>query len=263
MKRKKQNKKYGIFFLGVLFLCVAHSHSQVIIESDEEVEDIRISIDTSSSQNVNKSLFTAMGLSLLVPGGGEWYLQEKSRARAFFTAEALFWGGLLFSYLAQESYLQSSRSLASKYGGIDASGKGEGFLDVMTRYRSYQEIHHREDSYEQAQILSGVRDGNYDIPNISSNHWDFGSPLVEENTRNWNEFKQSFKSYGYAKVAVTWFIGGLVLGRALSALHTLHLYRTTSVRDIATANESFSFPNWQVTPWVGVQSSGLQLTVGW
>ncbi len=203
-------------------------------------DDFVVEIDTAQSKNVGKSLTLALGLSALVPGSGEFYLEEKKASKIFFLTEVGMWGALWFSYLARESYLQSARNYAREYAGLKKTDADADFLSVLTKYRSYQEIHHCKCSYEHDQILSGKRDGDYDIPATEENYWNFGSAAVPENTENWKTFIHTTKAYGRAKVAVTWAVGGLLLGRLASLINTLHVYRTTSVKGLAEGNNNLS-----------------------
>ncbi|MBF0430979.1 MAG: hypothetical protein HQK83_06845 [Fibrobacteria bacterium] len=214
---------------------VTLSSGQIQVEDSTFSNDFVIEIDTGQSKNIGKSLTLALGFSLLAPGSGEYYLRDKKKAKLFALFEVGFWSALYFSWMAKQAYLESARQYAWEYAGIDATDKDEQFLSTMTRYRSYKEIHHRKDSYESIQILSGKREQDYDIPASEENYWDFGSAAIPENTNNWNQFIDATKAYGRADVALTWAIGGLILGRVLSFINTLHLYRTTSVKGLTQA----------------------------
>ncbi len=259
--------------IGFLFLfCLSHySYSQIEIDSDNDADDFVVSIDTTQSENVGKSLSLAMLFSAALPGGGEYYLKSKETAKKFILLEVGFWGGLAFSIMARESYLQSAKSSAAIFGGVKTDNFDEKFLTAMTQYRSYREVHHRKDSYEQTQILSGVRDGDYDLPQGEEYYWDFGTPLIQENTDNWNQFIESTKSYGRAKEAVKWAIGGLLLGRVVSILHTLQVYRKTSVKGFASHKKATTSQqqiaqktkdiHWNVLTVSGLDGLGVNLYV--
>ncbi len=220
--------------------------------ADSNQQELTIEIDPAQSRNAHKSLPLAMLYSVALPGAGEWYLQEKSSAKVFLLAEAGFWASLYVAFLAKDSYLQSARNYASEFAGIDASGKSQGFLETMANYRSYQEKQHRQDSYELAQILSGKRDGNYDIQAVPDNYWDFGTSANPENTRNWNTFQATLRYYRASKVAVSFALGALALNRVVSVANTLHVFKKTSARNLSL----------NVWPEFGPGLAGATVTAG-
>ncbi len=213
--------------------------------------DLVIEVDPKQSRNAHKSLPLAMLLSAVLPGTGEYYLEDKGHAKAFLLVEAGFWASLYVAFVAQDSYLQSARNYASDFAGIDAGGKGEGFLNTMASYRSYQEKQHRQDSYELSQILSGKRDRDYDIPMTAANDWDFGSASNPQNTRNWNTFQSTLRYYRASKVAVSFAVGALAFDRLLSLANTLHVYKRTSAKGLSL----------RVLPEFGPESAGTRLSV--
>jgi hypothetical protein len=213
--------------------------------------DLVIEVDPKQSRNAHKSLPLAMLFSVALPGTGEYYLEDKGHAKAFLLVEAGFWASLYVSFVAKESYLQSARNYASEYAGINAGGKGEGFLNTMASYRSYQEKQHRQDSYELSQILSGKRDRDYDIPMTPENDWDFGSSSNPQNTRNWKTFQSTLRYYRASKVAVSFAVGALALNRILSLANTLHVYKRTSAKGLSL----------QVIPEFGPESAGTRLSL--
>jgi hypothetical protein len=210
-----------------------------------------IEVDKSLGKNADKQLVWALLATAVLPGSGEVYLREPKQGRGFLLAEVGFWGVFFMSLWSQDAYLQSARNQASEYAGIDASHKGVGFLNTMSEYRSYLEKEHRNDSYELAQILSGKRHGNYDIPANSENFWDFGSSNTPENTQHWKSFQSSLRYYRASKVVFTFAVGGLALNRVVALAHTLRLYRRT-------ANQGVS---WQAFPILDADRAGGQLAV--
>lgn len=213
--------------------------------------EITIEVDEGQSRNRGKSLPLAMLFSAALPGTGEYYLEEKGKAKAFLLVEAGFWASLYVAFLAKSSYLQSARNQASQYAGIDAGDKGEKFLETMALYRSYREKQHRQDSYELAQILDRKREQDYDIPPLPENDWDFGSSANPENTRNWREFQGSLRYYRASKVAMSFAIGALALNRLGSMVNTLQTYKRTSSKGLG----------WEFTPDLGPDYAGTRLTV--
>ena len=214
-------------------------------------DDLTIEVDPGQSRNREKSLPLAMFLSAALPGTGEYYLHEKGNAKTFLLTEAGFWASLYVAFVARESYLSSARNYASDYAGIDASEKSPAFLETMATYRSYQEKQHRQDSYELAQVLSGKRDRDYDIPPAEENYWDFGSSVNPGNTANWRNFQSSLRYYRASKVAISFAFGALALNRLASLANTLRVYKGTSARGLGM----------DITPEIGPDYTGTRVTV--
>lgn len=214
-------------------------------------DDITVEVDPTQSVNKDRSLALAMLYSATLPGAGEFYLRERTNAKAFLLAEAGFWASLYVAFLARESYLTSARNYASEYAGIDASGKSAAFLETMATFRSYQEKQHRQDSYELAQILSGKRDRDYPIKPTEANYWDFGSSANPGNTDNWKTFQSTLRYYRASKVAMSFAIGALALNRLASLANTLRVYKGTSAQGLGL----------NVTPEFGPESVGSRLSL--
>ena len=215
-------------------------------------DEVTIEVDPGQSRNKDKSLALAMLLSATLPGSGEFYLNEKGNAKAFLLTEAGFWATLYVAYMVRNSYLSSARGYASEYAGIDASSKSPNFLETMGNFRSYQEKQHRQDSYELSQILSGKRDRKYDIPDLESNYWDFGSSVNPENTGHWRTFQQTLRYYRTSKVAISFAIGALALNRLASLANTLRVYKNTSSRGLGL----------EVFPEIGPDHTGARVSLG-
>lgn len=215
---------FAIFVLWLVGSAIAQPES-----------DFTINIDTSQSVNQHKSLGVALTLSGLMPGMGQWYLQEKTSAKAYALTDVGVWVGLGISMLAMNAYLDAAQHYGRAYAGLPAGERSVHFLNTMAQYRSYREISNRRDSYEHAQVLAGLSPEEYSIAANPENYWDFGSAANPQNTEHWNAFNESLKSYGYAKVMRSWMVGGLVMGRIVSFFHTLQFYRKTAVRGLGAA----------------------------
>jgi hypothetical protein len=188
--------------------------------------EFTIEADTARGKNAEKSLALALAASAVLPGTGQYYLDDASSARAFWLAEAGFWASLFISSKIKGDQLQSARGYASQYAGADADGQGEAYLERLAVFRSYHEKEHRQDSYELSQVLSGE-------PLDVMPDWDFGSSANPENTARWKEYQSIMRHYRGAKVAMSFAVGALVLNRAASLAHTLRLYRRTSGKGLS------------------------------
>lgn len=228
--------------LFLIWVSLAWSFSQ-------PTPDFTISIDTTQSKNVGKSLGIALGLSAVLPGAGEWYLSDSRSAKTLVLIDVGVWAGVWISLTAMDTYLTSAQSYASQYAGLEGKGKSIDFLTTMSIYRSYQEKQNRQDSYEFNQNLAGKPPSEWDIAPNPENYWDFGTPLDPQNTKNWRAFRESVKMYGRAKVVRNWMVGGLIVGRMFSFFNTLNLYRSTSVQGLSSHEVPESHPQFT---WVSL-----------
>jgi hypothetical protein len=211
-----------------------------------------VEVDHGLARNADKNLALALLGSALLPGTGEIYLRQANQGKPFMLVEAGFWATFLIAWWSSDSYLQSARNQASEFAGLDAANKSEKFLNTMSDYRSYLEKEHRNDSYELAQILSGKRDGKYDIAATPENYWDFGSSNTPENTRHWKTFQSTLRYYRASKIALTFAVGGLAMNRIVALAHTLRLYRHTTTKGLS----------WQALPEIGPDWAGGRLVYG-
>lgn len=85
------------------------------------------------------STLKAVGLSVLLPGTGHWYLGRRSRAKTFFGIEAVGWtsfvGYLWFANQREKDYV----NYAVAHAGVDPTGKDEQFWRSLTFYANRDE----------------------------------------------------------------------------------------------------------------------------
>ena len=97
---------------------------------ETEKETGRVESDQSG-----KSRWKAIALSALIPGGGEYYLGYKKRARMFFVAEALTIVGYA-SFKLHASWKEDDMArYASTYAGASLEGKSNLYVDMLGFYR--------------------------------------------------------------------------------------------------------------------------------
>jgi hypothetical protein len=114
--------------------------SQNLEENQEpEIEEFIINEDLFHSEPQKKSLSKAIFLSLLVPGGGEYYVGSKTRARIFMGVEASLWASFFgfrtYGAWAKEDY----KSYAAVHAGVDLRGKSDEFFEDVNFYVSRDE----------------------------------------------------------------------------------------------------------------------------
>ncbi len=78
-----------------------------------------------------KSVGTALMLSLLLPGTGEYYAGETTQARFFWGVEIAAWGALLFNNSYYNSLRSDYQAWAGVHAGVSASGKDDQYwIDI-------------------------------------------------------------------------------------------------------------------------------------
>lgn len=239
---------YPRFFIAFLLL-VGWAHSQIVI-----------SVDSSVTRNVNKSLWGALAFSAVLPGSGQAYLGEGARMRRFAWADAAFWMVCLGSYRVGEQQLSSARDYAVRHAGAVGAPRQADFLDVMANYRSRAGVQFQnsnpdnDEDYNQALIRAG-RSVDSEYPNEPGYQWDWGSSDNPETTQRMETYNNMLRNYRISRIFYQISIGALVLNRAVAMFDVLRIYRATSASGFAKSNVQL-LPVW--APGV----NGAQVLVG-
>jgi len=86
-----------------------------------------------------KSTTKAMLLSLLLPGAGELYAENKTRSRIFLGLEGSIWSGF-FAFRTYGSWKKRDyKGFASLHAGVNLEGKSDDFFEDITYYDSRDE----------------------------------------------------------------------------------------------------------------------------
>jgi hypothetical protein len=121
----------------------------------------------ASETTGRKSSFLAAGLSLLVPGGGQFYLGEKNRAGVYFGIEVVSWG----TFVAFRTYANWKEddyyAFAALHADADVSGKPESYMEDLTYYDNVYEFNEW--------ALWDTRDPSQMYPTTDEWFWDWDS----------------------------------------------------------------------------------------
>ena len=234
--------------LSILLILISalHSHSQTVISVDENL-----------SSNKDKSLALAIAASAVLPGAGHFYLDNKSRAAAFFWVDAALWLSAGITWFYADNQLKNARGYAVKYAGAEGAPKNLNFLTLMGNYRSrdgslYQNSSpDNNEDYNQAMIRAGLPvDAEY--PYAYGYIWDWGSSDNPETTARMENYNEMLKRHRIAKIAFQVSLGAMALNRVLAVLDALRIYRRTSanfsqlhITPIATCKHSGIFVNYE------------------
>lgn len=120
------------------------------------------------------STWKAVGLSVLLPGSGHWYLGNRNRAKVFFGIEAAGWGSfagfLWFSNQREKDY----QNYAVARAGVYALGKDEQFWRSLTFYEN-------RDEYNKLGPITSANNPFY--PEDASYNWQWDSPASQAQYR--------------------------------------------------------------------------------
>jgi hypothetical protein len=143
-------------------------------------DEIQAPLDTQDKGKV--SALKAVGLSVLLPGSGHWYLGSRNRAKVFFGIEAAGWtsfaGFLWYSNQREGDY----QNYAVVHAGADPAGKDEQFWRSLTFYEN-------RDEYNKIGRVTNLANPFY--PEIAYYNWQWDSP---ESMQAYREMRNSSKT---------------------------------------------------------------------
>ncbi|MFQ6008301.1 MAG: hypothetical protein ACE5K8_05040 [Candidatus Zixiibacteriota bacterium] len=153
-----------------------------------------------------KSVFKAGLYSALLPGAGQYYLDRKSKARVFFTVEALSWIGFAafrtYGGWKKDDFIR----FANDRAGADLWNKDDEFLDMVGFYNDIDEYNSLGRIYDP--------DRSY-LEDNESNHWRWQS---ESDRAIYRHLKnQSREAYRRSE----FMIGLAVLNRVISIIDVI------------------------------------------
>jgi len=188
-----------------------------------------ITVDTAATTGGHSTL-SAVGLSLLLPGAGHTWAGYQGRAPAYHALDLLGWAALFISWQYGNGALASAAEIADRYAGASlGSSPDPALLSLMRSYRSRRPVGGRQDSYDQAQILSGLST-TAQFPDDAAHGWDWGSPENPANNLHLQEFENQYRRWRASQVALYSSAGTLVVLRLVAALDILRLEKSSAAK---------------------------------
>ncbi len=153
-----------------------------------------------------KSRFKAALYSLLVPGGGQYYLGKRRTARYFFAAEALTWVGYL-SFRTYGSWKKNDYiDYAAQYANAQLEGKDDDFLAWVGFYENIRDFN----TFGRV----GDPDRAY-LPDTPENHWEWQVPADRQAYRDLrNRSKEAYRKADF-------MIGVAIVNRVISVIDAI------------------------------------------
>lgn len=191
---------------------------------------IAIGMDTTGRSRTGRSTWTAVGLTLLLPGSGHRYLGHKTGAAVWMTTDLVNWSALLVAARMGSLYLEDATEIANRHAGASLSADADpAFLEVVRDWRSRRPVEGRRDSYDEALLQQGLATDSR-FPNDDAHDWDWGSPENPENNRNIGRFEDALKGYRTSRVVLSYAAGALLLSRTVAVADILRIRRKSASR---------------------------------
>jgi hypothetical protein len=150
-----------------------------------------------------KSRFLALGLSLLLPGAGQYYTDHKSKTGIFGSAEAAIWGGFLglrqYGSWKKDDY----RAWAAYHAGADINDKSDLYFEKLTYY----------DNVDQYNQLAPLYDGDEATLFLSPNdYWNWDT---DGNRNHYRSLRNQSKN---AYRRSLFLVGAAIINRILAGI---------------------------------------------
>ena len=151
-----------------------------------------------------KSTTKAMFLSLLLPGAGEYYADNKTHSRIFLGIEGSIWGSF-FAFRTYGSWKKKDyKGFAALHAGVGLDGKNDNFFEDITYYDN-------RDEYNQfARLYNGDQAVIY--PENDFWNWEWDS---QDSKGRYRELRNQSKS---AYRRALYMVGLAALNRVVSVL---------------------------------------------
>jgi hypothetical protein len=151
-----------------------------------------------------KSKWKALGLSIILPGAGQYYTESRGKMIFFGGAEALIWsnfvGFRLYGKWKKEDYI----SWAAMHAGVDVNGKPDSYFETLTYYDNI-------DIYNQLELLYERSEAEL-YPDTPEFYWNWDS---DENRVHFRKLRNDSKN-AYRRSLL--FLGAALVNRVLSGI---------------------------------------------
>ena len=148
------------------------------LSQDDDLDFYDFQVD-DGDRTGEKSKWKALGLSILVPGAGQYYTEATSRMYFFGAAEVLTWSNFvglrLYGKWKKEDYI----SWAAKHAGVDVKNKSDSYFETLTYYDNI-------DIYNQLELLYERSEAEL-YPDTPEFYWNWdsdGSRILYRKLRN-------------------------------------------------------------------------------
>ncbi len=169
-----------------------------------------------------KSRSTALLLSLIMPGAGQYYAGSPGSAKLFIAAELALWGGYYYNASMKQSRRDDYLRYALQHAGVDPSGRGDSYLGSIGAFNSSFDYNGYMLSMEANPVLYSGEAA-----------WNWDSVTSRARFHSLREGELDYEN------AMKYFVTGVVLNHLIAGLHASNV--------IGRKNRSAAFT---VTPTV-------------
>jgi len=189
---------------------------------------IAIAMDTVGSSRKGRSTWTAVGLTMLLPGAGHRYLGHNGGAALWMTGDLLTWSTLLVAWQMGSLYIEDATQIANRYAGALLNSDADlTLLETMRDWRSRRPVSGRRDSYDEALVQQGLATDSR-FPNDDAHNWDWGSPEDPANNSHIGQFGDAIKGYRVSRLVVTYAAGALLLSRVVAVADIIRIRKMSA-----------------------------------
>lgn len=157
-----------------------------------------------------KSVGTALLLSLVLPGSGQYYMGERSAAALFLSSEALIWVGLFANDAYHDQLVNDYQTYAVQHAQVDPQGKSKQY---WTDIGKYDDIYAFNEQRARQRYFDAMYEEN------QRNYWSWD---VHQNRITYDANRLHANEVA---ARVVYFQAALVLNHLASGLHALYLAR--------------------------------------
>ncbi len=151
--------------------------------------------------------------SLVIPGSGEFTLQQNDRGRAFLLMEGLLWLSVISCNSASDYMDQTMRGFASNHAGVQTAGKDDQFWIDIGNYNTRDAFNDEHRRWRETDAL-------YDMTEEWNWSWD--------STPSRKEFERMRIRRDRLHLSGKFLVGGIVINHVVSAIDALYLNRKLS-----------------------------------
>ncbi|EQB64206.1 MAG: hypothetical protein RBG1_1C00001G1785 [candidate division Zixibacteria bacterium RBG-1] len=185
-----------------------------------------------------KSPTTAFLLSLALPGTGQLYSGDKTKAKVFLGAEVVWWGSFwLFRTLGdwkEEDY----KNFAAAHAGVNPDGKSEDFYSNLSFYDS-------RDEYNQfTRLFNGPSQPVYPEDDFWNWEWENSGARFQ-----YRDLRNQSKTY-YRRALYS--VGAAILSRIVSGLDAAKTAKKYNQK------KALEQAGWEIQPKLNLAKSGIK-----
>lgn len=158
-----------------------------------------------------KNLSHNVWKSLIIPGWGEYSLNQKQRGKLFIVTETLLWIGVSGSIIGSRLEKNTYQSIAREHAGISKGDKPRQFWVDIGNYNNKNDFIAEHLRWRDFDAIEAYKDKKWD--------WDWDSSPQQKH------FENKRVNSDQLLLAGKFLIGGIVLNHIISGIDVLYLSR--------------------------------------